>query len=402
MNKVSYSQAKDLLNHFDGDREEVKLFLKSVEKGFCSIDHPDCTFKAYDVYYDEDDWCYDYYGNIISSQETFWCEGLEEAFHIDDTRPVYTRGGSITRYSVKYIETSGDIVCDGDGDYYDDYGRDYFNIVYVEDLGEYFPSDEYYFHDSDECWYTYPEETYVRGYHNGDYKSLDFTEKSKLKIGFEIEKEDVDVRNSIDIEDFEDRTDNLWRKEKDGSLDDCSGYELISPTFEFNIDEIFKYIESNELLVSHINAKYSTSCGGHIHLSEEGLDGYQLFDKIKGYTPLLYALYYGRVDRNYAKGKSNQDLKDENEKYQAIKIHSNRIEFRIISAVPNIKTLKWRCKLLMMILKNPTDDVIKAYYNVDTKFNKLLKQTYSEDKLVELKNRFISFTRKFEGIDIKK
>jgi hypothetical protein len=56
----------------------------------------------------------------------------------------------------------------------------------------------------------------------------------------------------------------------------------------------------------------------------------------------------------------------------------------------------------MMILKNPTDDVIKAYYNVDTKFNKLLKQTYSEDKLVELKNRFISFTRKFEGIDIKK
>jgi len=54
-----------------------------------------------------------------------------------------------------------------------------------------------------------------------------------------------------------------------------------------------------------------------------------------------------------------------------------------------------------MILEHPTDDVIKAYYNVDTKFTKLLKQTYSDEKLIELKERFVKFTKQFEGIEVK-
>jgi hypothetical protein len=136
-------------------------------------------------------------------------------------------------------------------------------------------------------------------------------------------------------------------------------------------------------------------------LSEEGLSGNELFEKIKGYTPLFYALYYGRVDKNYCRGKKNDDLQNENEKYQAIKIHHDRVEFRIISAVPSVNTLKWRSKLLMMAIQNPTDDVIKAYYNVDTKFTKLLQQVYSNDKLQDLKHRFINYTQQFEGLDIK-
>ena len=170
----------------------------------------------------------------------------------------------------------------------------------------------------------------------------------------------------------------------------------------FNIEKIFELIEGNDNLVRHINADISPRCGGHIHLSQKGLNGNQLFEKIKGYTPLFYALYYGRVSKTYSKGKSNRDLQQDNEKYQAIKIHHDRVEFRIISAVHNVTTLKWRTKLLMMILQNPTSDIIRAYYNVDTKFTKLLKQTYSDDKLVILKQRFIDFTAQFEGLDINK
>jgi hypothetical protein len=44
---------------------------------------------------------------------------------------------------------------------------------------------------------------------------------------------------------------------------------------------------------------------------------------------------------------------------------------------------------------------MKAYYNVDTKFTKLLKQVYSDDKLVEVKQRFVNFTREFENLEIK-
>jgi hypothetical protein len=54
----------------------------------------------------------------------------------------------------------------------------------------------------------------------------------------------------------------------------------------------------------------------------------------------------------------------------------------------------------MSILKNPTDDVIQGYYNVDTKFTRLLKETYTDEKLVTLKERFKKYTKQFEGLDI--
>jgi hypothetical protein len=156
------------------------------------------------------------------------------------------------------------------------------------------------------------------------------------------------------------------------------------------------------VLVNHINASTSNSCGGHINLSERGLTGEQLFDKVKGYTPFLYALYYGRVNKTYCKGKSNKDLKNENDKYQAIKIHSDRIEFRIISAVPSVETLEWRAKLIKKMLQYPTNDIKTAYFYVETKFKSLLKQTYKTDeRLNELHDRFVKFSLEFENINPK-
>jgi hypothetical protein len=398
---MTLTELKELFELLNGNRANVEKALASIKQGYVTIDEllseeymSDC-----DYYYSNEDYVMTHRGDIIHIDNSFWCEGMDEYFHIDDMVKVY-EGSQDMWYSQRYIERNSDYSY-FDGSYYDESALDRHDIVWVEDTGELCWREDVFYHDGD-GYYSYPEGGgYVRSYHNGSYQSLNFNNKSKYKIGYEIEKEDEDVRNSIDIEDFESATDDLWRKEKDGSLNDESGYELISPTFEFDIDKIFEHIEGNHQLVAHIEANTSTSCGGHIHLSENGLSGDELFEKVKGYTPLFYALYYGRVDKNYSKGKSNRDLQNENEKYQAIKIHHDRIEFRIISAVPNVKTLRWRTKLLRMILENPTNDIIKAYYNVDTKFTKLLKQTYSDEKLVEVKERFIKFTRQFEGIEVK-
>jgi hypothetical protein len=399
---MNYSELKQLFELFDGNKVEVNVALSSIAKGFVEFDEIiNENYISHDGYcYSSDDYVVISNGDLIDRDESFWCTGMEEYFHNDDMVTVY-EGRYEQHYSRQYIENNSEFIC-FDGEYYDDHARDRHDLVYVEDEDRYGYRDNYYYHEGD-GYYSYPDdqEDYVRGYHNGSYQEHSFSGKSKYAIGFEIEKEDRDVRESICIEDFESNTNYLWRKEKDGSLCDDSGYELISPTFEFDIDKIFELIESNDVLVNHINARYSTCCGGHIHLSETDLNGEQLFDKIKGYTPLLYALYHGRVDKNYCKGKNNEDLKNENEKYQAVKIHHNRVEFRIISAVPNVTTLKWRCKLLMMILQHPTDDVIKAYYNVDTKFTKLLSQVYSPERLIELKERFVKFTKQFENLNIK-
>ena len=396
---MNYSELKILFEVL-GNKNDVDYAVRSIRNSYVSLEEfdNDNYFRHNGYYYSIDEYCVTNRDYVILLEDAWYCEGLDEYVHYDDTAVCYERSGD-TRYSREYLSRSSEHIC-FDGDYYDDYAQERNEIVYVVDIGEYGYADDNYY-DEEECeWYSHNREEYIRGYHNGSYQSITFNNKSKYRIGYEIEKEDEDVRNSIRIDNFEEKTHYKWRKEKDGSLSDESGYELISPTFEFNIDKIFEHIESNEQLVAHIDAGISYSCGGHIHLSEKGLDGNELFDKIKGYTPLFYALYYGRVDKNYSKGKSNRDLENDNEKYQAIKIHHDRVEFRIISAVPNVKTLKWRTKLLRMILENPTDDIIKAYYNVDTKFTKLLKQTYSDDRLIKLKERFVAFTRQFEGIEI--
>lgn len=399
---MNLTELKKLFELFDGDKDNVRRAVDSIKEEYVDIREilNESYFEHGGYYYSQDDYVITHDGDVLWRDDAFWCEGNEEYYHTDDMVHVY-EGRNEGWYSQSYVDGSGDYAY-FDGDYYDDCARDRHGIVYVEDTDCWDYSDNVYYHEGG-GYYTYPDdnEEYVRGYHNGSYRNMYFSKKPKYKIGFEIEKEDEDVRNSIDIDNFEYETKGVWRKEKDGSLCDESGYELISPTFEFNINKIFEHIESNDELVKHINAKHSKSCGGHIHLSEEGLSGNELFEKIKGYTPLFYALYYGRVDKNYCRGKKNDDLQNENEKYQAIKIHHDRVEFRIISAVPSVNTLKWRSKLLMMAIQNPTNDVIKAYYNVDTKFTKLLKQVYDDNKLQDLKHRFINYTQQFEGLDIK-
>ena len=394
---MTLSELRVLYEVFD-TRYRVRLVIRSIKLDYVEFDEIEKNnfFWHGDYVYSEENYVITINGDAIPREDSFYCEGLEEYVHSDDVVTVNV-GRETDLVSEEYAQRE---YVRFNGEWYDDDALEIHEIVYIEDIGGYGYMDNAYWHDDEGEWKSYPSEEFVRGYHNGSYRTLDFDNKSKYKIGYEIEKEDENVRNSIDIDDFENETDDLWRKEKDGSLDSDSGYELISPTFEFNIDKIFEHIEDNEQLVAHINAGTSTSCGGHIHLSESGLSGEELFEKIKGYTPLFYALYYGRVDKNYSKAKSNRDLQNENEKYQAIKIHHDRVEFRIISAVPNVKTLKWRSKLLMMILQNPTNDIIKAYYNVDTKFTKLLKQTYSDEKLLEVKNRFVKYTRKFEGLEV--
>lgn len=401
---MELSELRELYEFFSGERELVQAVLKSIDNGQVSFDQimSGAYISRNLEFYSEDDYVVDYGGNVISIDDAFYCTGRHAYFHTDDTVAVRIGRGNEEYYSLHYAQGN---FWEYEDNFYSDEGLNYWELTRVEDSDDIYHVDNVYYNEGDGCYYTEPQnrEEYVRGYHNGDYRTYDFDTKTKSKysIGYEIEKEDIDVLESINIEDFENETENKWRKERDGSLTD-EGYELISPTFELNISRIFKHIRGNDTLVKHINASVSTRCGGHIHLSEEGLSGEELFDKLKGYVPLFYALYYGRVNKNYCKGKSNRDLKNENEKYQAIKIHHNRIEFRIISAVTSVDTLEWRTKLIMMMLKHPTHDIIQAYYNVDTRFTSLLRKVYSPERLLELKDRFIQFTRQFEGLHIDK
>jgi hypothetical protein len=370
----------------------------AIEQGFCSMQdlRDGRYFVNNGIPYNEDDYTEISGGDVYPADETFYCEHFEEFYHEDDAVSVYTG-----RHSVMWSQEAANRYANVfQGEYYDDGGASYHGLVFVD--GELYHQDSVYYWESDGDYHK-EEETgfYVREYHNGSYKKETFGEKSKWRIGFEIEKEDQQVKESLEITDFENDLPN-WRKERDGSLDCESGFELISPTFEFDINAIFELIENSSILTAHINADFSKSCGGHIHLSNIDKSGQWLFDRVKGYLPLLYAMFPGRANSgSYCAGKSAKDLKTSSEKYQAVRIFNNRIEFRIFGAVKNVANLKFRAELVRKFITYPAGTPEKGLYNMLTKLRPQLEKVYdTPEKFTALTERVISFSKQFENKDL--
>lgn len=190
---------------------------------------------------------------------------------------------------------------------------------------------------------------YRLGYHD---TSRDPAEPlaSGMTIGFEIEKEDEDMLRADCAREL--YHDTGWAKERDSSLDDDSGYELVSPIYDLMSDKLDRDINGDKRIELLINADYSHRCGGHIHVGHESYSGRTLFDKVSPWVPLLYSLYVGRIGRDYCAVKKNDEIKQGNDKYQAVRIFDDHIEFRIISAVPDVTTLLWRRDLMRIIMTN--------------------------------------------------
>jgi hypothetical protein len=86
-------------------------------------------------------------------------------------------------------------------------------------------------------------------------------------------------------------------------------------------------------------------------------------------------------------------------KYRSIRIHSNLVNFRVISALRNVDQLDWRLRLFELIVKNPTNCPREAFYFIHSKFKKHLKKIY-KDNFETLNARIIEMTKDFENINL--
>ena len=214
-------------------------------------------------------------------------------------------------------------------------------------------------------------------------------EKTHL-IGVEIEKEDEEAVYHSHTDIF---SQFGWVKERDGSLDSSTGYELVSPMFPLFGTEL---IDTAKILEEKyprlINGNFSRACGGHIHYSKKGLTGREQLEEICGYLPLIYSIYKFRTERNYCQILEKERMKNSTEKYQAVRILDERIEFRIFPAVKNIETLNFRIKLLQFMASNPTSNPVEVVnYLMDEA--SALHQLFSEifDKKTIYKRALDSF-----------
>jgi hypothetical protein len=397
-NERSKMPPRELFEHIQENDADLDEIISSVNNGYCCLREiiDENVFKRDGYYYSDDEYTItDDTDTVMHRDDANYCN-YSETYNEGDVVEVYVS----RRNSEYWLESIAE-----EKAYY--YRGSYYTDLSDHDLvmmegGEIEHLDDVYYWESDNEYHYEPDPSgdYVRDYHyNNSVYEVNFTDNPKFFIGFEIEKEDQDVKESLYILDFEESCPK-WKKERDGSLDDESGFELISPKFEVVPDKIREHIQNNKTLLNHVNAQKSTACGGHINVSEAGKTGSQLFDEVKGYTPLFYALYHKRVDKNYCKGKKNSELQEENEKYQAIRIHSNRIEYRIVSAVPNIDTLIWRTRLIEYILNNKTENPKEAFFKVNTSPLKDLLMEMYPDNFDQLINRLVKFTLQFENINL--
>lgn len=271
--------------------------------------------------------------------------------HVDDS--ISTADGEVVHSDDAYY-------CDGDGEYYADssdliyvsegsYSGYYFSddVVHAEDCNDYYHVDDigrYVFLHSDGSYYAEEERAErCHSYHSG-YRPMLTTEDTKFTIGFEVEKEDEEVLNDWDLDDVDN---TKWSREEDSSLNGFSGFELVSPTYDLMTDDLDNAV-ATDILSAHINAKYSDNCGGHINFGIKGLDGQEVYDKVKGFVPVLLSLYQDRLRSRWCPAKKSYD----NSKYSAVAIKSSYIEFRAPSAVISVTNLLWRRDLLRIMASN--------------------------------------------------
>lgn len=196
-------------------------------------------------------------------------------------------------------------------------------------------------------------------YHSRGYIRHHYDVNDEFRFGVEVEKEDEE---GIDIccryqGNADDYLPFSWRAERDGSLSDEIGYELISPIY--NLTDLTKFTQhvQNPVLTALIMGGSSYSCGGHITVScERGT--YDYVAKARQIAPLLHAMYPKRAkSTGYAKFSTYDMLQNRNDKYSSIHLKGDCMEIRVFPQVKNVTQLLWRVQFVQLLM------LFDKYYN---------------------------------------
>lgn len=305
-----------------------------------------------------------------------WCDWDELYAYQSDCRYGYIN----RRQEGYFLIDDNDWICCDDTYYRNVDVAAYNDVYYYDSVGEYRHVDDAPDDDDDE---------YLNSYHSGK-RAWRVDSNTAWTMGFEVEKEDKDVRRSCYYHDLP----HNWTKERDGSLSDSSGFELISPVYNL-FDSLHEQdIAASNLLRNHINAKHSKSCGGHIHIGSKLYTTEQVFEGISGFLPLLYSLYENRISVNYCKAKKKHEYLNR-DKYSAVYVRDTTVEFRIFPAVKSVDNLMWRIELLRIMVRNfgkSERDVLTMLCDRKSFLHEHMLKVIDADKMLQKVALFVKYS----------
>jgi len=394
----------EMVTTYDGEKHPKHKCVQIHEDSPCHAEEwaliEECTYANINAGYALHDNVIHVRGGdvVIKGTEERNCivwSGFEEEYLDEDSSDVlygYVTDRRGTTYEDYFIRTYD--TCEMDGDYYRciDSLRNQ-GYMYSERQDEWVYEDNW---DSDIHEYRdEDDEANNAGYHSLPRQTR-FDSSAKFTVGFEIEKEDSDMAD-LDYDRLYRNTG--WIKEKDGSLDDSIGYELVSPAFNLFDDKMEIEIGKSQELRDLINAEHSSDCGGHINLGSTIYTTEQLFEGVSGFFPLFYSMYEHRIDKNYSKAKKKHEYYNR-DKYSSIYIKPNVVEIRIPSAVRSVNNLLWRRDLMRIIVDNFNKSemqVLRMLANTKSKLHIHLRQVYSLDQMIQKIEKFIKYSDQFNN-----
>jgi len=294
------------------------------------------------------------------------------------------------------------------------YHTDYLSHNYIVEMynGEYEHSDDAYYWESDREYHYDPEpdddeddeeddrdNRKLWDYNSGP-RELSYLDDDRcgegVQFGFGIEIE----KSQMPDFDFDKR--EIYEKtgavlERDGSV--SYGFELKTPIYNLMspmTDERIKPLKP----FCDINGV--ENAGGHVGFSMSGKRDEELLDLCSGWLPLIFAMYKKRLSNHYCAGRNIEGLKKSGDKFQAVRMRGNYIEFRLFSSVKSFETLKFRIALFRIIAQNlgkSFNYIMTMAISEGTELNKLLRgDVYSDaDKFCRLMSNAIQMNKEFIG-----
>lgn len=325
-------------------------------------------------------------------------EECEEYEYKDFCTRVYVDGGG---YFWQHDNYCGSYIWNDDLNkyLYDENAAQYYGLVYDNNEDEWVTQsvydDRYSEHDGCDTHHN------TRSYHHYTRRSRKDDNNDDFFIGFEVEKEDRQVKIDICSDEL---YDNLgWCKETDGSLDDISGFEVVSPVYSLFGKQLEVDLK-NDSLKKLINATYNVdSCGGHINISSTKYTKEELFEGLSAFYPLLYSIYENRINEHFCKAKKKSQMAYEKDKYSAVFIRDNRVEIRIFPAVKNIDNLLWRRDLIRIMTKNINANelqVFKLLMNKKSKLYRHLLRVMSAETIQKKCIKYLEYSKAFNDKNI--
>jgi hypothetical protein len=168
------------------------------------------------------------------------------------------------------------------------------------------------------------------------------------------------------------------------------GVELVSNILPLGmavIGQVRDLVEENKDWIN--NNITSRNCGGHMTVGTTVLSGQNLWNRIRSYSGLVYALFKRRLLVNYTFNNKRLNYDDRDIRYAAIRARGergNRVEFRLVSRFKSTKDLMWKYEVFARIADALREDI--TFNDFLTEVRPTLLARYKTPEKVDIVIRF--------------